>query len=1019
MKLPRIAIDNYQFVLIVFILLTLAGINSYINMPRTENPTIYVPGAGIVVIYPGANPMDMEQLIAQPIEESVNELDDIKKIETTCLDGIATVSVEFSYGTNPKEKYDEIVQKVNSIRNNLPSDIFRLDIVEFTSTDVAIMQLAMVGDTVDYAVLETKAEKLKKKIEKIAGVKKVKMEAYPEQEVRVALDMEKMAAMNTSLDMIAQAIKSNNANIPGGSIDIDTKSFGVKTSGSYKSIDELRNTVVNSYQGKLVLLKNIATVYYEYEDIKYKAQFNGKKCLFLSIQQKEGVNVFTITEELTPLVDAFNKTLPQGISVEYSFDQSKGIDKRINGFIGNLLQGILLVGIVILLALGFKSSVVVIIAIPLSIIVGLFFVDAGGFNMEQISIAGLVIALGLLVDNSIVIVENINRFIAEGYSSKEAAIKGTAQIGWAIVSSTVTTLLAFVPIVLMPDKAGDFIRSMPVTIIATLSVSLFIALTLSPLIISKTFKGYNNKTEAQKAFEKKKGVEKLLKRFIDGPYHKMLSFSLKNKLLIIIIAVLVLGGSMAMFNKVGVSFFPKAESSYFIIHVNTPEGSNLKQTQTVVNYVESVLDTINHITSYTTNLGHGNPRIYYNIWPKSYNKNFADILVKTKYYDIDVFSKMLGGLREDFARYTGAKIYIKELEQGPPTKAPIALYINGEEINKLKELGNYVEHLLEKQSGAINIDNKLAKSRTDLFFNINKEKANLFGVPIYEIDKTIRTAVTGYGIDKYRNSIGKEYPIVLRMQANGNFDTEDFDKIFVKSLSGKFIPLKQLADIELKKAPGIITRYNLERTCLITADVAEGYKIDKVLAPVIAELEKYNFPKGYSYRVGGEIAARNETFGGMGNAVVLALISIFAVLVLQFKSFTQPLIIFSAVPLAIIGSIWALFFSGYTFSFTAFIGLTSLIGIVINNSIILVDYSNQLLQQEGVTVFDAVLESGKTRFTPIVLTTLTTVGGLLPLTLQGGTMWAPMGWTIIGGLLASTFLTLLLVPVLYKLFTKG
>jgi len=1017
MKLPQISIDNYRFVLVVFIMLSLAGINSFINMPRTENPAVFIPGAAVIVVYPGANPIDMEKLVALPIEEAVNELDDIKRIEATLLDGIAGIAIEFNYGTNHKEKYDEIVQKINSIKDKLPEDLFRIDIIEYSSTDVSILQLALVSENAEYASLEKTGDKLKREIERIKGVKKVNLLAYPKQEVRIALDFEKMAAMNISIDMVANAIKSNNANIPGGNINIGSKNFGVISSGPYKDIEEIKNTVVNSYQGKLIYLKNIASVYFDYEDINYYVRYMGQKAIHIVVQQKDGFNVFDIMKEINPILEKFKNNLPENISLESSFNQSIGIDKRINGFLGNLVQGILLVGAVILLVLGLKSSFVVIIAIPLSIIIGLFFVDAGGFNLEQISIAGLVIALGLLVDNCIVIVENINRFISMGYNSREAAIKGTSEIGWAIISSTITTLLAFFPIVLMPDKAGDFIRSMPITIIATLSVSLLIALTLSPLIISKTFKSYSSKEEAETQINKKKNFNKYLKKFINGPYSKTLIFSLKNKTIVLSIALFILFVSLFVFKYVGISFFPKAESSYFLIYIDTPDGSNLEETEKAVIFVENVLNSMDEVVGYVANIGHGNPRIYYNIWPRTYNKNAADILVEIDDYNPKKFEAFKKAIREELNNYTGAKIYIKEFEQGVPTMAQIAVIYTGENIESLIEIANELETLMQKQKGIINIENNLNKTKTDIYININKEKANLFGVPIYEIDKTIRAAIAGIAIDNFRNNEGFEYPIVLRYMAGNEIQPEDFNKIYVKSLANKFIPLKQLANIEFKKAPGIITRYNLERTAKVTADVEDGYSLDKVMAPVIEYLKTNNLPSGYSYRIGGQLEARGETFGGMGYALIIAIISIFAVLVLQFKSFSQPLIIFSAVPLALIGSIWALFFSGYTFSFTAFIGLTSLVGIVINNSIILVDYTNQLISS-GKTIDDAIVIAGKTRFTPIVLTTLTTVGGLLPLTLYGGTMWAPMGWTIIGGLLVSTFLTLLIVPILYKVLTS-
>jgi multidrug efflux pump subunit AcrB len=312
----------------------------------------------------------------------------------------------------------------------------------------------------------------------------------------------------------------------------------------------------------------------------------------------------------------------------------------------------------------------------------------------------------------------------------------------------------------------------------------------------------------------------------------------------------------------------------------------------------------------------------------------------------------------------------------------------------------------------------MSKLRTNLYFKINKEKASMYGVPVIEIDKTIRAAVAGLSVSKFRDKEGEEYNIVVRFPEKDDIKIEDFQKIYVKSLTGKLIPLKHLSTLEFKKEPGNLSRFDLQRCVILSGYVDKNGNIDAIMAPVLEKLEKYNFPSGYSYHISGELESRNDSFGGMQMAVIIALISIFAVLVLQFKSYIQPLIIFSAIPLAIIGSVWALFISGFTFSFTAFIGLTSLVGIVINNSIILVDFTNQL-KLEGKTTREALQIAGETRFTPIILTTLTTVGGLLPLTLQGGTMWAPMGWTIIGGLLVSTFLTLLIVPALYSLFDKN
>ncbi|MBN2524145.1 MAG: efflux RND transporter permease subunit [Bacteroidales bacterium] len=1019
MRLSKIAIDYYQFTLIVFAILLFAGIQAFISMPKTENPEIVIPGVSVLVVYPGANPVDMEELVALPIEEAVNELDEIKRINTTVFDGIASVSVEFDFQADADKKYEEVVQKVNSIRNKLPEEIIDLQVTQWSTSDVAMLQLALISENASYRELEYQAEILKKEVERVNGVKKVEIVACPEQEVRISLDFEKMAGMNISVDDVAGAILSNNANIPGGTMKLGDKVFSVKTSGAFGDLEQIRRTVVNSYMGRLIYLENIAEVNFDHEDIKYFVRFpeadtSGKqKTVFVIVKQIEGLNVLDIAEDAKAEIRKFASSMDKDYRLEYVFDQTIGVNNRINGFMWNLIQGIILVGLIILLALGFRSSMVVIIAIPLSILIGLSIVYAFGYGLQQISIAALVVALGLLVDNSIVMVENINRHISKGLIPRDASIAAASEIGWPVVSATLTTVLAFVPIAMMPYQAGLFIRSLPVTIIATLSISLLIALTLTPMITSKLFKG------SKKAIEKEENnrFKKLLLKFIEGPYRKSLQYALRNRWQVIVISLLVFILSMYAFTFVGFSLFPKAEQPNLLIKIRLPDGTDLDKTDEIAQYVESVLDTTPEIKYYATNIGHGNPRIYYNVFPENFKTHIAEIYIETKDYDPEEFDALIARLRNTFAGYPGARISIKEFEQGSPIAAPVQIYLTGKSLDKLHEISTEIEDFLKKQDGIINLENAFTKNKTDLYFNINREKANLFGVPVHFIDQTIRTAITGTPVSKFRDKDGKEYNIVLRLPFEDKIRLEDVDKIFVKSLKGKMIPLNQLAGIEFRQSPSIITRYNSERTAEIRADVEKEYSIDDVMAPVLEKLESYPFPSGYGYHIGGEIESRSETFGGTSTAAIIAIISIFAVLVLQFRSFSQPVIIFIALPFAAIGMIWALLLSGNTFSFTAFIGFTSLVGIVVNNSIILVDYAN-ILRSQGKSIPEALQIAGETRFTPIILTSFTTIGGLLPLTLRGGSLWAPLGWTIIGGLLVSTMLTLIMVPVFYKSFIR-
>jgi multidrug efflux pump subunit AcrB len=1021
MRLPRLAIDHRSFTWMVFIFLTIMGIRAFMTMPRTENPEVSVPGSSIIVVMPGASSMDMETMIALRVEEALNGLEDIERIISEVRDGLAIVQVEFEYSADADEKYDEVVRQINSIRSELPEEIVQLDMWKWTVADMSMLQLALISDYEPFSEMEKTADVLRKRVEKIRSIRSVNYFGLPGQEIRIRLDFEKMAMVNTSLENIIQAVSTNNVNIPGGDIKMGASTLNVKSSGSFQDLDEIRSCVVNSYEGRLIYLRDVAEVGFEYEDRDYLTRYGAKnmfreeggggRCIFIGVSQKQGLNVLETYEELRPVLEDFTENLPESMRLEVIYNQPDTVRNRINGFVNNLLQGVFLVALIIFLSLGFRSSLVVAMAIPLSLTIGLGFVDLYGFGLQQISIAGLVVVLGMLVDNSIVMVENINRFMQKGHSKKEASILAASEIGWPVISATITTILAFVPIAAMPEMTGDFIKSLPVTIMITLTVSLLVALTFTPMVTSSIFK------EKAEGTGKKRGIAKFLQWIIDKPFRSTLRAALQRPLLTLVFAMFYLVGSSLMFSQIDISFFPKAEQPNLMIQASLPEGSSLKKTDEVARYVEAVLDTLPEVRYYATNVGRGNPQIYYNVFPRRQDIRYAEIYVELYEFEPEAFAATLARLRKEFDLFPGARIRVKEFEQGIPYDAPVQIFLTGEDLEVLGEISSDVEDMIREQPGAINIENQFVKTNTELLFRINKQKANMLGVPVIEIDRTIRTAVAGIGISKFRDKDGEEYEIILKMKTEGELAVEDLDRVYVSSLSGKQIPLKQFVDLELQQVPSSISRFDLERTAELLADLRSGVPLDEVMDPILDRLEDYPMPEGYSYTIGGELESRTDAFGGMTNAVLIAVISILAVLVLQFRSVKQPLIVFVAIPFAFTGMIWALLITGNTFSFTAFVGLTSLVGIVVNNSIILVDYINKL-RERGESLNQALQNAAEIRLTPIVLTALTTIGGLLPLTLRGGTIWAPMGWTIIGGLMVSTMLTLIIVPVTYKLLER-
>jgi len=1009
MKLPKIAIENYQFTIVAICAFIFLGIGAMLTMPRAEDPGIKGSMGHVIVIYPGATGDDMEKLVTEPIEEALNELEDIDVIKSNSENSLSWINVRFDFDSELDDRFAEVKETVNALRGSLPSGISSIEVKREDISNVNVFQMALVSKTDSFHDMVKRAEKIKDEIARIDGIKNVEIHGAPDEIVSIEPEIETLSKMGISPQDIVNAVKSYNVNIPGGSLNIGSKKFNVQTSGSYETLDDIKYTVIHAKNGSPVYIKDVAHVSLAYKDHTYKTRYNSERALLITAQQKDATDIFGIMENVHQIHKKWQTKIEPSMALYLAFDQSLSVEKRISEFVINLMEGILLVGIVIFFAVGYRASAIIMLAIPLSFIIGLGFIDLSGFGIQQMTIAGLVIALGLLVDNAIVVTENIHKFLKKGYKGTDAAIKATSQVAWPIVSSTATTILAFLPMMMMQNESGDFIRSMPTTVIFTLTASLIVSLTLTPFLASKFF--------ASKDLDKENKFQNLLQNVIDIRYRNRLKWSIENGKSLLLIAILVLFGSL-FFAKyfIGVSMFPKAEKPQFIVNIELPKGTSITHTENAVNEVEAVLKKQPEVRYYFSNIGKGNPMIHYAHRGKKESSYYAQFFIEIDESvgrNTEQFTK---DLRHTFKDFPSGRIEVKEFEQGPPKEAPIAIKIIGDNLETLTQLAAQIEDSIASIEGTINITNPSKIPVTDLHVNIHKEKALALGVPIHLIDQTVRVALTGMAVSTFRNTEGDKYDIVLRLPVNNNPTMQDFDRIYITSAIGKQIPLKELAEIEFTTGKSEIEHYDLERAITITSDV-EGRTANEVTNEVIAKIQKLSLPDGYRFHVAGEREAQQKAFGGMATATILAMLFIYGVLVLQFNSFSQPLIVFSAIPLAVIGSVIALFFAGYTFSFTAFVGLTSLVGIVVNNSILLVEYSNEL-RNEGKSILEAVKEAGEARFTPIVLTTATTIGGLLPLTLQGGSMWAPMGWTIIGGLIASTFLTLLVVPVLYKLYTK-
>lgn len=1007
MKISDYAVKNYQFTLVIFIMIIALGLTTIMGMPRSEDPEMHAPIFPVVIVYPGTSPKDMEELVVKPLEKEIYGLDNIKRVRSSIGDGVAVMRVEYKYSSNVESKYQELTRVVNNKRNELPPEVLSIDVQKFQPSDVNIIQLAMISENAPREKMKYYAEKLQDELEKLPALKKVEIHGIPEQQVRIELDMEKMSRIHIPTNAVIGALQSEIANIPGGSIDAGNKTFNIKTSGNYKDIDEIKNTIVYSANGSNIMLKDLAKVYYGFDDDKYKTRLNGHRCLFVVAAQKEGENITKTKQAYQPIIEQFKKTLPANIDLVQNFDQADNVNHRLAGLGEDFIIAILLVAVT-LLPLGFRPALIVMISIPLSLSIGIVLLNVFGFNLNQLSIVGLVVALGLLVDDSIVVVENIERWMLEGHSRMDATLKATGQIGKAVLGCTIMLIIAFMPLVFLPEGSGDFIRGLPLAVIFSVLASMAVSLTIIPFLSSRLLKNHTGHPDGNIFM-------RALKKMIHGSYSRLLDKALARPFLTIGVAVAIFAGAMVLFKAVGFSLFPSSEKPQFFINITTPPQSNLAYTNSIADSIEKELKKEPAVKYFATNVGKGNPRIYYNEIQENERSDYSQVFVQLDEHTApDKKLELIEKFRKKWTPYPGAKIEVKNFEQGPPVVAPVEVRLFGDNLDTLRALAGRVEEMLQKTQGTIYVNNPVSLLKTDIKVDINKEKAQMLGVPTVNIDRTVRLAVAGFNLGKYTDNNENDYNILLTRSRDERPTLDVFSNLFVNNNQGTAIPLSQVATLKLETSPLNINHMEKKRVVSVKANVQKGFLVDRVITDVIERMDKMQLPKGYSYEMGGEIESRKDSFGGFTTIIIITVFMFIAMLILLFRTFKSTLIVLSVIPLGIVGAAVAMWLTGNSLSFVAIIGLIALAGIEVKNTILLVDFTNQLREQ-GKELDDAIREAGEVRFLPIVLTSLTAIGGLLPIAISTNPLIAPLAIVLIGGLVSSTLLSRIVTPVIYKL----
>lgn len=998
------AVRQWQFTLVVFAMLAAMGISALLSIPRAEDPNFPTPIVSVIAVLPGADPLDMEKLVTDPIEDAVSALDDIDKIESKSRDGVASITVHFEWSSDTERKYDQVVREINAIRATLPEGLVRLDIKKIETSMTNFVQVALVSDTAPARELEERARVLKDMLDRVDGVRETEVWGEPRTEVRVALDLGRLAALGLPASTVADALKAEGASVPIGSIHAGARRFNVKATGDFKTLDDVANTVITSHSGTIVKVSDVAEVSWSADEPTHVTRYNGRPAVYVTANQKDGQNIFEMRDAIYVLLDQFESELPPNIKLERGFDQSVSVTHRLSNLFRDFAIALGLV-LITLLPLGFRASIVVMLSIPLSLAIGVSILKMTGFSLNQLSIAGFVLALGLLVDDSIVVTENIARHLREGMDRTKAAISGTSQIAVAVLGCTATLMLAFVPLLFLPEGAGKFIRSLPVSVLYTVGASLFVSLTIIPFLASRILSRHENPEGNALLRGIMKGIHTV--------YRPLLHVALGRPLITCIIAAGLFAGSIMLVPRIGFSLFPPADSRQFVMDVDLPDGSPLAETDAAVRYAEREVAATPGVRWVMSNAGHGNPRIFYNIIPREDDPTHGALFVELDHWDSRTSPAVIDDLRARLDRYPGSQMVVRIFQNGPPIEAPVAMRLTGPNIETLKTLAAETTRIIESVPGTRDVVNPLRLDRTDLNLGIDTAKAGVLGVPAGAVDRTVRLALAGEQVANFREDDGDDYPVVVRAPLGSRHELDALGTIYVPTATGA-TPLASVTSPHFEAGPARIDRFDRERSVTITAFTQTGFNTERVTAQIQQELKALLLPPGYRLALGGEAEARQKSFAGLSNAILVAVFGILAVLILEFRSFASTAVVAGVIPLGVIGGILALYLTGYTLSFTAVVGFIALIGIEIKNSILLVDFTTQLRRQ-GVALKDAIEQAGEIRFLPVLLTSMTAVGGLMPLAVEGSGLYSPLAIVIIGGLVTSTFLSRLVTPAMYLL----
>lgn len=1018
MKLVDISVKRPIGVVMFMIALILIGAISLKNLVIDLYPKLDLPIAVVVTEYEGTAPQEIEKMITRPLEGTIGTIEGIKSIESTSTIGRSIIIIKFDWGSNMDTKVNDIRDKLDIASNYLPNDSNKPMILQLDPTAIPIYRVSVSGDISEAELSQIAANTIKPGLERTPGVANVSLLGSKQREVKVEVNPAYLNAYGLTMNHVIQSLASENISTTAGTLARGDQELTLRINGEFESIEDINNLLIPLPKGGTVKLKDIATVTEGYKKTKEITKADGKPSLTLDISKKAEANTIKVTDELYKTIDELEEKLPEGVEINTVYDLSIFIRASINSVVQNLVIGGTLAILILLLFLrSLRATLIIAIAMPVAVITTFSLIYFTGETLNLITLGGLALGIGMMVDSGIVILENIFRYREQGYDRIEAAKTGAKEVGPAVIASALTTVAVFIPIVFVEGLSAEIFRPLALVVSFSLLVSLLVALTIVPMLAGNLLHNY----ESEANTGTKKGIRRYLTKAFDKfgkmlnwlyeIYFKALKWALRKRKTVVFGTLILILATIPLVPLVGMEFLPEMDQGEINIDIRLPEGTVLEETDRVVTDIEQRIKGIEEVDTIFTTAGGGGS--YSMGWSTTNIGNIYIRLVSLSERDRST-NDVIEEIRKLVAKIPGADINVSQIQSGGMgTDSPITIKITGDDLEVLNNLGTQVKAEIEQVEGTRNVENSADQGRPEMQIIVDKEKAALYGLSFSQIMQTVRTGFNGQVATRYRTN-GQEVDVLVTLPEEYKQDMNQIGDIQLQTPYGTSIPLKEVAELVEVKGPAEIDREDQRRQVKVTSDLI-GRDLGSATEDIQERLEQIKIPSGYNIEISGQYEDMMESFDDLKFALILSIFLVYMVMAIQFEAITYPLVIMFSLPATFIGIITGLLVTGRSLDVAAFIGIIMLAGIVVNNAIVLVDYIN-ILRRRGMERYDAILKAGPNRLRPILMTTLTTVLALIPLTLEigeGAETQSAMATVVVFGLSFSTLVTLILVPVMY------